>query len=366
MNKKRIKMALLIVAVVVIVAIIAIVFLGGKDEESEQTTIGFIISGGIDEDGWNKNNYLGIKSACDELGANLLVMQYVHENTGECVQAVNELIRQGAKVIILTSYNYADEVKDIILDNPDVAFYCNSSSFKADNLSVYFARMYQARYLSGVIAGKMTKTNNIGYVAAMEVTEVVRGIDAFTLGVKSVNPNARVFVSWTGSWEDYNKEIGAVEALCNEENVDIITYHQNQSFVSQKCEELGVYYIGYNSYLEEENEKQLTALLFNWEAVYKEIVLSSLRGSTNEKAMEWIGLDKDAVVLYDYSGAVSPDIINLVETEKERIIFGQDVFSGLIYDSEGNIRCDEGESIGDEILFNDIDWLVEGVYIYGK
>ena len=130
--------------------------------------------------------------------------------------------------------------------HPDVK-YLHASGYKtSENMSNYFGRIYQARYLSGIVAGMKTKTNKIGYVAAYPIPEVIRGINAFTLGVQSVNPKAVVKVKWTNTWYDPAKEKEAAKALLAE-GVDVITQHQDTAGPLQAAEEKGVFAIGYNT-----------------------------------------------------------------------------------------------------------------------
>ena len=198
---------LLIIGAISILSIIIFLILSvGNAKESKQTKIGFIMSGGIEDTGWNGNHYNGIKEACEKLDAELLVKEEIKEFAGTCEGAICELAEEGAEMIFLSSYGYNEEVHEIVTEYPEIVFYGNCPEFQEKNLTHYFTRMYQARYLSGIIAGMMTKTNQIGYVAAMSNHEVNRGISAFTLGVRRVNPNAKVLVTWTGDWDNKEQE----------------------------------------------------------------------------------------------------------------------------------------------------------------
>ncbi len=266
--------------------------------------------------------------------------------------------------IILSSYNYSSEVKDIVKKYPNIVFYGNSSEYHDTNLTSYFVRMYQARYLAGIVAGQKTESGVIGYVAAMSNNEVNRGISAFTLGVRSVNPEAEVVVSWTGDWDDETAEKKAAKNLVENAGADILTYHQNQTNVIHMAEELGVYSIGYHEALDNQSERYLMSVVCDWEKVYKELVKSFLSGKANEKENYWIGLEADAVGLSAYSGEVTEKIRQTVEDAKGKILLGTEVFSGVIYDTEGKLRCGEKEMISDEVLLERFDWFAEGVRFY--
>ena len=162
-----------IVSVAVLIIVAGIAFAGYK--KNTETKIGLILTGETEDHGWNGVHYEGVAYACEKLGAKLLVKENVTEGTGRCVEAVNELAAEGASMIILSSYAYPEEVKDVVGDYPEIAFYGISAENYADNMTSYFGRMYQARYLSGIIAGLQSKSGQIGYVAAMPNCEVNRG-----------------------------------------------------------------------------------------------------------------------------------------------------------------------------------------------
>ena len=322
------------------------------------------MSGSMDEQGWNGLHYQGIKEACDELQLRLIVKEEIAENSGQCEGAIRELAEEKADIIILSSYGYAAEVQDLVREYNDIVFYSESFDYSGDNLNCYFARIYQARYLAGVVAGMETKTDCIGYVAAMPNCEVNRGINAFTLGVQSVNPNARVIVAWSNSWDDSEEEKRLAEELIVSENVDILTYHQNQPNVVEIAEQYDIASIGYHENAENVSENYLTSVVFHWNLTYKELVLDYMKGKSDVVNTYWFGLDKNAIGLTELSSAVSEETRAEVEAAKESILMGVPVFSGKIYDTNGTLRCDDGENISDEILMREMDWYVKGVDFY--
>ena len=230
---------LLISAGVVLIAVIVVIAFSGF-EAGNALKVGLIITGETSDSGWNGAHYNGVVSACEKLGTRVIVKENVEEGSGRCAEAIHELVDEGAQMIILSSYTYPSEVKEVIDSYPDIAFYAISSEYVADNLTSYFGRMYQARYLAGIVAGMQTESNSIGYVAAMPNSEVNRGINAFTLGVRSVNPDAVVHVSWTDSWDNSEKETEVANKLINDKAADVITYHQNQHYTAQAADETGV------------------------------------------------------------------------------------------------------------------------------
>ncbi|MBR6638335.1 MAG: BMP family ABC transporter substrate-binding protein, partial [Lachnospiraceae bacterium] len=174
-SRMRQRILLVVMAVLIVVIVGSIVMTGYK--KSSAPKIGLIITGSKTDAGWNGVHYQGVSYACDKLDAKLIVKENVPENAELCAQAIRELVADGAGMIILSSYAYPEMVKDVIESYPEVAFYGSSAEYYADNMTSYFGRMYQARYLAGIIAGMTTENNKIGYVAAMPNIEVNRGIN---------------------------------------------------------------------------------------------------------------------------------------------------------------------------------------------
>ena len=347
---------------VLLCIILSIVFFSRTEEKTVR--VGFILSGSIDENGWNGEHYRAISDACRECGTKLLVKENIEEFSGQCITAIEELVEEGADMIFLNSYGYSEEVSKLVTGYPEVTFYANSSEYHTDNMTSYFARMYQARYLSGIIAGMTTEGDKIGYIAAMSNNEVNRGINAFTLGVRSVNEDARVVVAWTGSWDNEQAEREATKKLIEEAGADVVTYHQNQDYVIQEAEKKGVASIGYHKQFEGFSNQYLTSTVYNLEPVYRELIKEYMKGKGNSRSNYWIGIEKGAVGLSAYSENVTTEMRMAVENAINRILGGKDVFTGVIYDTEGNLRCSENEIISDEILLEQFDWFVEGVEFY--
>lgn len=364
MSKGKKNIILILIGVACVIAIFLSILLTGHEQEKDGMQIGFIMSGSMDEDGWNGMHYNGVKAAADKLNVEILVRENVKEFTGECKQAVRELAEKQVGMIILSSYGYSEEVKELVKEYPEIVFYVNSSEYHDVNMTSYFARMYQARYLSGIVAGMKTESNKIGYVAAMANNEVNRGMNAFVLGVKRVNPNAEVIVTWTGDWDNKEKEIMAVNELVDKEAIDVVAYHQNQPNVVYAAEEKNIYSIGYHQMAEGCSDKHLTAVICKWELVYEQVLREFLVGKANIKDNYWIGMEADAVGLSAYSPEITKDMIEELEKASNEILTGKDVFSGEIYDTEGNLRCDEKEFISDEVILEQMDWYVKGVRFY--
>ncbi|MBQ6005530.1 MAG: BMP family ABC transporter substrate-binding protein [Selenomonadaceae bacterium] len=333
-----------------------------REFAEQKEKIGFIILGDIKVAGWNESQYKGIKAACENFGIELLVRDKVKENSGECPAAIKNLAENGASMIFLASYSYSREAQNLVKEYPKIAFATNSAEVHAKNMTAYFVRMFQARYLSGALAGMKTKSNVIGYVAAMSNTEVNRGINAFTLGVQRTNPNAKVLVMWTGAWQDEVTEAQHAERLIKS-GADILTYHQDEEATALVAEKFGVDYIAYNAILNTDSEHYLTSVVCSWNLYYTDMIQRYLKGELNSVKNHWLGIDRGAVMLSEYSSAVSPQMISKLDSIKQELMNGKLIFSGKIYDNAGNIRCEEGEAISDDTLLEDINWLVKGVEV---
>ena len=365
-NYRGRNIVLLVIGLIASAVILALIFGVGKSRDKETVKIGFIMTGSIEETGWNSMHYQGVKKACEELGTELLVKENVKEFSGTCETALRELAQEGVRIIFLSSYGYSEEVFEVVKEYPEIAFYANSSEYHEDNMTSYFVRMYQARYLAGILAGMQTASGRIGYVAAMPNNEVNRGINAFALGVKKANPDAKVAVAWTGSWDDAQAEKNAANDLIQKMQADVLTYHQNQAYVIEAAEAAGVDSIGYHKAEEGFSDHYLTAVECDWQMVYQQMIRKVLQGKGNAEKNYWIGLEQDAVRLSEYSSRVSEEARAAVEDAAEEIRKGKDIFSGEIYDTQGIKRCGENEVISDEMLLEQLDWYVESVEFYEK
>lgn len=340
-----------------------VIFTTPNRADKKLPIVGYVINGSIDDIGWNEMNYSGIKAACEKYNCKFLVKENIQENTGACKKAVNELLDNGASIIILSSNYYADEIKDIIKKNKKVVFFSNNADFQETNLSTYFVRMYQLRYITGIIAGAFTKTNEIGYIAAFSTPEVNRGISAFTLGVQRMNKNARVIVKWTHDWDNEALETAAVKEFAENTKIDVISYHQNRPFVVEEAAKYGIYSIAYHVD-ESENPYCLASIVCDWSKVYENLLINALYKQNNHEDYYWLGMEDDVLKMPEVSDLVDNTVKIKIESIKNQLFYGFNIFSGKIYDNEGNLRCNEDEALSDITLLENFDWLVKGAEIY--
>ncbi|MGE4291604.1 MAG: BMP family ABC transporter substrate-binding protein [Desulfovibrio sp.] len=276
-------------------------------------------------------------------------------------RVIRNMARKGFDVIFATSFGFMDPMIKVASEFPDVKF-MHCSGFKtAENASNYFGRIYQARYLTGLVAGSMTKSNQIGYVAAMQIPEVIRGINAFTLGVRAVNPEAQVRVVWTNTWYDPVLEKDAAISLLDA-GCDVITQHQDSPGPQEAAEERGAYSVGYNSDMAAFAPKaHLTAAIWNWGPLYMETVEQIRDGIWKGGQSLWYGMEHGTVDIAPFGPMVPEDVKALVAEKKAELVKGNDfVFRGPIKNQAGEVVVAEGETPSDGDLLG-MKYFVEGV-----
>jgi basic membrane protein A len=322
--------------------------------------VGFVYVGPVGDGGWtfmHEKGRLEMEKAFP--GLESFFVESVPEGP-DSVRVMETFIRNGARLVFATSFGYMDFVQEVASKNPDVVFMHCSGYKSAENVGNYFGRMYQARYLSGLVAGKMTKNNVIGFVAANPIPEVIRGINAFTLGARRSNPDVKVKVVWIFSWFDPAKEKEATLALIDA-GADVIGMHADSGAAPQTAEEAGVYVVGYNNDMSNyAPTRHLTAPIWNWGMVYETIVGQVVDGSWKSSDIWW-GLKEGLVELAPISSKVPAETVALVESERTRIVDGSwDVFSGPIKNQKGEVVVKEGEKMTDGDMLG-MNWFVEGV-----
>ena len=362
-NERRLKI-MPILGIVILALIVCVLTFGFSTEtEKKQDKIGLIIIGSNEEEAWNIAQYESMKEVCFEAGAIFLNRRNVTENAVKFKETIDELVSEGTKMIFIATPNYALPREYFAEEYSNISFATNTPDYKERNLTPYLVRMYQGRYLAGALAGMKTKTNVIGYVASMSDSLINLEINAFALGLQKTNPNAKVIVKWTGDWNNEEIEAENTALLVSQKNADIITYHQNNRTVADTAEELGVDFIGYNEILKGYSSHNLTSVICRWDIYYKNIINNYLKDELNHGGDHWMDIKSGVVVLANYSELVTPEMRNKVEEMRKELINGQNIFSGIIYDNEGNMRCTDGETISDKALLFRMNWLVKGVEV---
>jgi basic membrane protein A len=322
--------------------------------------VGFVYVGPVGDGGWTYSHDLGRQEMAKlPFVKKTQIIESVPEGA-DAVRVITNLAQKGYNLIFTTSFGYMDATLDVAKKFKNVVFMHCSGYKTAPNVGNYFGRMYQARYLSGIIAGSMTKTNIIGYVAAHPIPEVIRGINAFTLGVRSVNPKAVVKVVWTNTWYDPGTERNAADSLLDV-GADVLTMHQDTPATLQAAEKRGKYCIGYNSDMRKYAPNGfLTAPIWNWGVIYKEIATEVSNGTWKPSSIWW-GLDKKIIDLAPISNKVNNATIAKVNQARKDIETGKNrIFAGPIKDQNGKLIVPKGRVLTDEELLK-INFFVEGV-----
>lgn len=328
--------------------------------DNKEFKVGFIYVGPVNDGGWTQSHDNGRKYLEEQLGVTTFYKEIVPEGA-ESKKSIMELVDQGCKVIFTTSFGYMDPTAEVAKENPDVKFLHCSGYLTADNMGNYFGRMYESRYLSGIIAGMKTKANIIGYVAAMPIPEVFNGINAFTLGVQSVNPDAKVIVRWSNTWIDVTKEKEAAEALLSE-SCDVLTLHNDSTAVQIAAQEKGAFVIGYDLDIPDAAPKAyMTAPIWNWGPYYVDQVQKAIDGTWKSEA--YAGGLSDGMVDLAPLTALAPEgaQAKIDEVEKKILDGSFKVFTGPIKDQSGAERVKAGEVLSEEYIAGEMDWFVQGV-----
>ncbi len=324
-----------------------------------QMKVGFIYVSPIGDAGYSYAHDVGRRAVEAMDGVTTSYVEAVPEGP-DSERVMTNMARKGYDVIFATSFGYMDPMLKVAAKFPKTAF-LHCSGFKmSKNMGNYFGRMYQARYLSGIVAGSMTKSNTIGYVAAFPIPEVIRGINAFTLGVQSINPAVTVRVVWTKTWYDPATEKEAAKSLLDV-GADIIAQHQDSPGPQEAAEEKGVYSIGYNSDMSSFAPKaHLTAPVWNWGPYYTKVVAEVRKGSWKPESA-WPGLAEGIVDLAPFGKMVPQAVRTEVAAKKDEIVAGKrKVFVGPVKDQKGVVKLAAGVAATDKELLG-MTWFVQGV-----
>jgi basic membrane protein A len=268
----------------------------------------------------------------------------------ESEQVFRQYADTGKDIIFGCTFGYQDAMEAVAEEYPDVYFEHNTGYATRENMGRYMGRIYEARYLAGQAAGMLTETDTLGYVAAFPIAEVVRGINAYTLGAASVNDSVTTKVRWVNSWFDPPSESEAASALLDE-NVDVMAQHQDSPAALTEAANAGIWATGYDAPMQEQaGDNYLTSPIWNWEEFYGP-TLEAVNNDEWEADAYWEGMDSGICDIDDWGPEVPQDVKDEVDANREEIVNGNlDVWAGSKF---------EGES--DEFLFQEMGSYVESV-----
>ncbi len=306
--------------------------------------------GPIGDHGWTYEAHIGAARMAEALPyVNLTERENVAGANAS--QIISDYARDGYDLIFCHSYDFGDNISEVAAKYPNTTFMWGAGVRKlAPNAGTYFGRMYEVQYLAGIVAGGMTKADKIGFSAAVPISEVVRGIDAFARGVAVSNPGARVYVEWIGGWYDPENETKAASTLISK-GCDVVTHHSDSDSTGAVAENAGTYFISFGSDLESSTSHVfLTGAIWNWEPVMADVVEAVHNGTWESQPGQdwWYGLKEGAVVLAPLSYLVPDDLKALVEVKKKAIASGEiDVFPGMSDEDLREIYYFEPNVVGD-------------------
>jgi basic membrane protein A len=341
---------------------IAAAFLSWAATAAAPVKVAFVYVDPVGDSGWSYQHDLGRRLLEKTFGPQ--VKTTFVENvpaTADAERVIRQLAAAGNDLIFTTSFGYMEPTLKVAKLFPKVHFEHNTGYKTGPNVSTYEARFYEGAYLLGVLAGKTTKSNTLGFVGSFPIPEVVRNINAMTLGARSVNPNVRMKVIWVDTWYDPGKERQAADTLIAQ-GADVLGQNTDSPAIVQAAEKKGVHAFGWDSDMAQYGpHAQLTANTENWGVYYIEEVRKVMSGTwTGARQTKW-GIKENLVVLSPLNKSVPADVATLFEARKQALASGTlQPFTGPIKDNKGALRVQPGVVLSLAELMS-INWYVDGV-----
>ena len=339
------------------------------DKSDGAVKVGFVYLTTPGDHGWTYAHELGRQQVEKHFGDKVKT-SYV-ENVPEgpdAARIIRELAKKGNSIIFTTSFGYMDPTIKVAKEFPNVRFEHISGYKRAANVATGNIRYYEGRYVQGVVAGLTTKSNKVGYLASFPIPEVIQGINAFALGLRSVNPDANLSVIWVNSWYDPVKEADAAKVHIAE-GADILAQHTDSPAMLQAAEKAGVHGFGQASDMKAFAPKaQLFSSVNNWGPHYINKINKMIDGTWTTgdgpdhwAGNDWVGMSDDYLVLTPFEN-MSADVAKAAAKVAADIKSGNNkIFTGPIKDNTGKIRVPAGKTLNDGELFSTLNYYVEGV-----
>ncbi|MET0534175.1 MAG: BMP family ABC transporter substrate-binding protein [Steroidobacter sp.] len=329
---------------------------------AEPLKVAFVYVGPIGDGGWTYQHDLGRKALEKTFGPRVKTT-YVESvvEGADAERVIRRLAASGNSLIFTTSFGFMESTLKVAKQFPKVRFEHATGYKTTANVAAYEVRFYEGAYMLGVLAGKMTKSNTLGFIGSHPIPEVIRNINAFTLGARSVNPKAQTKVIWVDAWYDPGKERAAAETLIAQ-GADVLSQNTDSPAAMQVAQEKGKYAFGWDSDMEKYGPKaQLTANTQDWSLYYTDVVNKALAGTwAGNRVTRW-GLKEKAIVLTRLNPAVPPDVARLFEEKKQAIAAGTLVpFTGPLKDNTGVLKVPAGKAMSQDEL-TAFNWYIEGV-----
>jgi simple sugar transport system substrate-binding protein len=331
----------------------------GAAAAADKLKVGFVYVGPVGDFGYSYQHDQGRQALQKALGDKIetTFLENVPENDSE--RAIEQLARSGHKLIFTTSFGFMEPTLKVAKKFPDVKFEHATGYKRANNVATYSAKFHEGRYVIGKIAGKMTKTNTIGYIVSFPIPEVVSGINAFYLGASSVNPNVKLKIVWVNTWFDPGKEADAAKALLAQ-GADIIVQHTDSAAPLQEAEKAGKLGFGQASDMTKFAPKaQLTAIVDNWSDYYVARTKAVLDGTWKSQDT-WGGMAMNMVNLAPFAN-MPDDVKKMAEETAAAIKAGTlNPFKGPIAKQDGTLAAKDGDVLSDKDILS-MNWYVKGI-----
>ena len=328
---------------------------------AKKIKVAFVYVGPVGDHGWTYQHHEAHKAVIAKFGDKVETIHVENVSEGpDAERVIQQLAAKGNDLIFTTSFGFMNPTIKVAKRFPKVKFEHATGFKRAANVSTYNTRFYQGRYVAGVAAGKLTKTNTIGYIASFPIPEVVMGINASYLGAKSVNPNIKIKVIWVSTWFDPGKEAAAAKALIDQ-GADILFQHTDSPAAMKLAEQKGILALGQASDMKAFGPNaQYTSLVDDWSGYVVGRVQAVIDGSW-KSTNTWGGLKDGMLTMPAWSAKVPADVAKLADEVKAKIIAGTfHPFTGPLKKQDGTVALKDGEVIGDGAL-SGMNYYVEGV-----
>ena len=327
---------------------------------AEPLKVGFVYVSPVGDAGWTSQHHAGRDEMLKALGPKV-TSTYVEKvpEGADAERVIRDLAAQGNKLIFTTSFGFMNPTLKVAEEFRDAKFEHATGYKTAPNVNIYSVRFYEGRYLAGMIAGRMSRTGTLGYVAAFPIPEVLQGINAFTLGARGVNPKVQVRVVWVNTWYDPGKERDAANALMGQ-GADVVTHHTDSTATVAAAEEKGKMAVAYHSNMAKYGPNaQLAAITHHWGRYYTQRAQAVIDGTWKVEPV-WGGVREGMIKLEGLSDRLPKELVDTVRAREAEIAAGSfHPFTGPVRSNDGRVVHASGPLADEQLL--KMDYFVEGV-----
>jgi len=334
---------------------------GANAFAADPLKVAFLYNTTVASGGWTYAHDLGRQYVEKKFGDRTKVSFVDNVEAGaDAERVLRELVAAGNRLIFTTSFGFMDTTLKVASTAPKIEFYHCSGFKTAPNVGIYNTRIYEAIYLAGIVAGRMSKTGKIGYVAPFPIPEIVRNINAFEAGARSVNPKVTTQVVWVNTWYDVPKEKQAAEVMLAQ-GVDVLMQNTSSSAVIRAAEEKGAWAVGIDSDRTQISPKaHLASTIPVWGPYYEKVIQAALDGKPQVPPV-FGGFQEGMVDIVGLNSAIPAGVVAEVNKLKADLAAGRfKVFTGPVKAQDGSVKVPAGQVMSDDMV-SSINWLVEGV-----